>query len=305
MVDVVAWLRTTLETVGAAHLTVQTPAAQPSLWPGERDASGVRYRPLRGWLDLADALGAHMTLPTPHPSVHGAASLTFQRRAGEASLHDPRRTVEERYAADGAFARLDKADHPGFLLPLQDALRFAMPSLPRRTLVAGCFAGTELDVLTAPPFSLPASTIVGIDVNASALERASSKHPDATFVHANLGSLPADPSSEVPLGRFSLLLAVDVLSSSTLDGPKVLAALVQQHATPACGIVIGVPASRLVDGEVVWGARTRNYRETDLSRAVRDLAGHRRYLHQHGFTTRITGKYDLLLTGRRSESSAS
>ncbi|MDZ7708495.1 MAG: hypothetical protein U5J97_11510 [Trueperaceae bacterium] len=90
-----------------------------------------------------------------------------------------------------------------------------------------------------------------------------------------------------------------MLQSPDIDGPAVLRTLVRELAAPSGGLVIGLPCSRFRGGEVVWGARTRNFTEVDLSLVVRDLAGHRRYLHQQGYRSRIGGRYDLLLTARR------
>jgi len=293
---VVAWLTARLAMHEAVTLTVQDPDTRPEAWPGERNEAGEPYRDWRVWLDLADGVAAHLATPRPDPDEPHALRLTFRARGGEADLHDPSRPHGERYAASSAFAQLDKTDHPGFLLPLLDAVRFAAPQPPDRVLIVGCFDGDELAALTHPPLAWSPTRMVGVDRDARALQRAMERFPVATFLHADLAQLEDRP---LDVGRFDLILAIGVLNSPSLDGARTLAHLVRNHAHASGGVIVGLPASRLLDGAVVWGARTRNYRETDLSLVVRDLAGHRRYLHQHGYRTRITGRYDLLLTGRR------
>ncbi len=292
--EIARWLGPRLRERGVAELTIPDPDEDGAAWPGEARPDGTPRRALRDWLDLADALGARLRTPRPLPGA-GPDRLvaTFERLAGEAELHADGGRPPDRYACGGAFARLRKMALPGFALPLLDALAFAAPRPPRRVLIAGCHRGDELEAL-AEAFPDPSpERIVGVDRRDDALAEARRRHPRACFVQADLAALPAE------LGRFELIVAIDVLQSPELDGPAVLRTLVRDHAAAAGGLVIGLPCSRLVDGEVIWGARTRNFAETDLSLLVRDLAGHRRYLHQQRYRTRIGGRYDLLLTARR------
>lgn len=292
--EIAGWLDVQLRERGRAELSIPDPDACGGAWPGEARPDGAPQRGLRDWLDLADAVGARLRVPTPLPDSEPRRLLaTFERLAGEAELHADGGRPPERYAADRDFARLRKMALPGFALPLLDALAFAAPGPPERVLVAGCHRGDELDALAQARPPVPPERIVGVDRQADALAEARRRHPRARFVEADLASLPDG------LGRFDLILAVDVLQSPELDGPAILRTLVRDHATTGGGLVIGLPCSRLVGGEVVWGARTRNFAETDLSLLVRDLAGHRRYLHQQGYRTRIGGRYDLLLAARR------
>lgn len=293
------WLRDRLREHGVAELLVPDPDEGPGGWPGEPRPDGSARLDLRAWLDLADAVGARLRTPRPHPPRPDVGPgparlrLRFERLAGEADLHADGGRPADRYAADGDFARVRKMALPGFVLPLLDALAFAAPRAPERVLVAGCHRGDELDALAQATPPVPPERVTGVDRQQDALAEARRRHPRARFVNADLAALPAE------LGRFDLIVAIGVLQSPELDGPAVLRSLVRDHAAPIGGLVMGLPCSRFVDGEVVWGARTRNYAETDLSLVVRDLAGHRRYLHQQGYRTRIGGRYDLLLTARR------
>jgi hypothetical protein len=296
IVDLARWLGARLSEAGVAELVVPDPDAGGGAWPGEMRPDGRPQRSWRDWLDLAEAVGARLRTPRPLPGRPPRSVATFERLAGEADLHADGGRPPDRYRPGGDFARLGKGALPGFALPLLGAISFATPRPPERVLVAGCHRGDELEVLARAEPPIAPERIVGVDREAEALDAARRRHPAARFVHADVRDLPSD------LGRFDLIMAVDVLQSPELDGPAVLRRWVREHAAAAGGLVIGLPCSRLVDGEVVWGARTRNYSEIDLSRVVRDLAGHRRYLHQHGYRTRIGGRYDLLLAARREAS---
>ena len=80
--------------------------------------------------------------------------------------------------------------------------------------------------------------------------------------------------------------------------------LVQNRLTERGALILGFPNSRYVDGEVVYGARMKNFRQAELSLLVKDLAFYKKYLQQHKFKVFITGKYDLLITAVRAEGKA-
>ena len=61
-------------------------------------------------------------------------------------------------------------------------------------------------------------------------------------------------------------------------------------------IVLGVPNSRWIDGEMIYGAKMRNFRESDLSLLLSDIDYAKRYLQQKKFTVRISGKEYIFLT---------
>jgi len=290
--------RATLERHGAVDLIVPDPDAHGGAWPGERRADGTIQRSWRDWCDLAEALRARLGTPSRLDGAGPArCRVRLERLGAEATFHGVGDDRSHRYGPDGAFARIGKMELPGFVLPLRASLRFAAPGPPTSVLVLGCHRGDEIDVLGSLHADASAMRVVGVDANPAALTDARARHPDAILLHADAADLPRD------LGRFDLIVAIAVLQSPELDGPAVLRSLVRDHAAPAGGLIIGLPASRFRDGEVLWGARTRNFTEPDLSLVVRDLAGHRRYLHQHGYRTRIGGRYDLLLAARRETAS--
>lgn len=300
--EIEPWLQRRLEADGLARLRIPDPDDGEGLWPGEPRPDGAPRRDWRAWLDLADAVGARMRTPRSLAnSDPPALLLTLVRLSDEAELHRAR--TEVRYRTHGPFARIHKHHQPGFRFPLIGAVRFAGgAAAPRRVLVAGCHRGDELEVLTGATLSIPEDRITGLDRDDGALLEARRRFPAARFVKGDLGSdgpLSLDLSLDRAGERFDLIVIVDVLQSPDLDGPAVLRRLVADHAASPGGLVVGLPASRFRDGEVVWGARTRNFTEVDLSLLIRDLAGHRRYLHQHGYRTRIGGRYDLLLAARR------
>ncbi len=260
----------------------------------------------RGWFDLAELLGCR--LEAPRALGGGRAGLRLVPLAPEAAWHAATRgdaacgpsdaAVTERYADPAGFAAVRKLDHPGFLLPLLEALARVRPPDGGRVLVLGCHRGDEIEalgLLEKPPAGLQ---WVGIDHAEAPLAEAARRFPAARFLRRDVADLPSD------LGPFELIVAVAVLQSPSIDDRALLRQLVQDHLAPRGALLLGLPNGRFRGRDPVWGARTRNYREPDLSLVVKDLAVYRRYLHQHGFRTHVGGRYDLLLTAWRSEGAA-
>ena len=291
LIEVVRWARRQLAR-GADRLDLVVPDPDEEAGPGpdpRRNGGGVP-RSWRAYLDLAEALGCRCR--TPAPVGDGRVLLRFEPLGPEAPWHAAP-SGPDRYADEAGFAQVRKLEHPGFLLPLLAALERTRPPDGGRVLVLGCHRGDEIAALTwldPPPLDLE---VVGVDHAVGPLAHARRRFPSARFLEADVNALPES------LGRFDLVVAVAVLQGPRVDDKAVVRALVQRHLRPAAGVVLGFPNSRFRGGEVVWGARTRNYREPDLSLVVRDLAAHRRYLLQHGFVTHIGGRYDLLLSAWR------
>lgn len=291
LTDLVAWLRPRLASGRTSRVTVADPARHAGWWPGRRAPDGAVHRGWDAWTDLADHLGARTIVEGPFGD---GWCLRFEPLGEEADIHGSR--ASDKYGVDGDFSRLRKFEHPGFLLPFLDALAFAVPShaRPGRALVIGCHRGDEIGILERHLPEGEAWSITGLDRSADALDVAARSHPRAHFVHADASRVPTD------LQAFDLIVAVDVLQSPSLDTVAVLRTWRERLASPEAGMIVGLPCSRLQDGEIRFGARTRNYAEVDLSLLVRDLATIRRSLHQHRFRTRISGRYDMLVAARRT-----
>lgn len=253
---------------------------------------GVMAGGWRGWCDLADLLGAE--LRTPERLADGWLQLGLRALGPEAAwLHAP--SGRERYADAQGFGALQKLEHPGLALPLLEALTRVRPPDGGRVLLLGCGQGQELGALLALAPTPMQLQVVGVDHAPAPLAQAAARYPQASWRLLDVAQLPQE------LGRFDLVVAIALLQSPRIDAGGLLRRLLQQHLTPAGGLLLGWPNGRYRDGVPVWGARTRNRSEADLSLVIKDLAGHRRYLHQHGFRTHITGRYELLLSAWRSE----
>jgi SAM-dependent methyltransferase len=256
---------------------------------GERvEIDGVVYvhRPFRVWVDLAERLG--FRLSTPRAVTPPLVRLRFERLAVPPSpvIDDP----TEKYGVTSEFARTTKLEDPGFVIDFAEAFeRIELPERPR-ILDLGVNTGDELALILALQPGLDA-TFVGVDRSASALAVARERFPFATFVEADL-------DQPLELGEpFDLVISIATLQSPSIDDRALLRRVFQRHLAPAGAVILGVPNCRIVDGEVRYGARMRNFRQPELGLLVKDIAFYRKYLQQHARQVFVTGKNYLFVTG--------
>ena len=299
LLDVIAWLEPRLGRAGAASLRVLDPDVGRGRYAGEPiEIDGTRYvhRPLRVWLDLAERLGARLC--TPRAADPPWIELRFERLDPDARWAPPAGApITERYGAESGFSRIAKAEDPGFVLDLREALGRVALAPGARVLDLGVNTGDEVALITAlqPELDL---RIVGVDHSASALAIARARLPAGVeLVEADLAALPL-----AGLGRFDLIVSIGVLQSGALDDRELLRRMVQHHLAPRGAVVLGLPNCRYVDGEVEYGARMLNFRQPELGLLVKDVAFYRKYLQQHQRDVFVTGKHELFVTAvpRRS-----
>ena len=317
LAQVIATLEARLETLGAGEwlsFFALEPDLGVGLFAGEgTEVGGVRYRhrPLRVWLELAERLGCR--LHTPERGVepsgaggvlvklslsklragswHGAKGIgekgTGEEGAGEGAASD--------YGHDSEFARVQKLEEPTFWLDYTEALARTALAPKGRVLSLGVGRGDEL-IPFRTLFAGHNLSFTGIDRSVSALQRARERFPGEAyrFIRADLGDL-----GRLELGRFELVVSVATFQSPGVRGHTLIHEVVQHHLTERGSLVIALPNCRYRGGEVVYGAKLKNFSQPDLSLVVKDLAFYRKYLQQHRFRVFITGKYYLFLTAVR------
>ncbi len=279
-------VRAALAAGGEVTLEVPDPDQGLGLYAGELGAAG-RHRPWTVWTDLADALGAH--LRTPERAGLGRV------RFGLCALARTPAPDTGGYGAGGEWARVDKLEDPVLLLTLVEALRRIGLPPGGRVLALGVNTGRELDALALAFPEQPRPDqhfeILGVDTDASALERARDRFPGAAFLELDVTALP-----HPDLGRFDLIIALSLLQSPGVRGDVLLKGLCRHHLTETGGLVLGFPNARYRDGVLSYGARMRNFERPDLSLMCADVTDTRRNLQKRGFQVFVTGKYEVLVT---------
>lgn len=300
LAEILAWMRQASEAkvpgeiielrapdpdLGAGHHTGELIAYRDSRW---------RHRSHRTWLDLAERLGLRYL--TPRPLGDGMLELRFQVLDHQADWHEQRvEDITEKYGIASPFARIDKLEEPCFLIDLIAALERIGLKAGARILDLGCNDGAIFSAF-AQAYPDTELQFTGIDHCASAIEQARKRFaaPNYQFVCHDLGKL-----FDLALPPQDLVLSIGTLHSPGFDGKDLLLQVRKRLLTDSGAFLLGFPNVRYLDGELRQGARTRNYRESELSLLIKDLFFYRRYFQQHGFQVMLTGKYYLFLTAWR------
>lgn len=264
-------------------------AGEPVHEGGERFV----HRSWRVWGELAERL--QLRLLTPR--TDGALVRIALERLGPVERWDagaPAEDAAERYGSESRYARVSKLEEPGFVLDFADALARAMPGPAARILDLGVNTGDELALIQhLAPALRDSARFIGVDHSASALAvaRARFPGPNVQLVEGDLNRL-----AELELGTFDLVISLNTLQSAGIDDREVLRRIVQHHLAPTGAVILGLPNSRYVGGELEYGARMRNFRQPELGLLVKDVAFYRKYLQQHHRQVFVTGKHYLLIT---------
>jgi SAM-dependent methyltransferase len=298
LVEIIEWIRGRFD-AGAQSvvLCVLDPDLGRGRYAGERVCSHGRsyvHRPFRVWVDLAERMGAR--IGTPRAAGDGIVRIELEK-LDEAARWEPGDDVPttEKYGRDSGYQRIRKAEDPGFVLDLADALDRVAPRSNARVLDLGVNTGDELVLATRlRPELARSATLVGVDHSPSALEVArerlsATRH---ALVCADLAELP-----RLDLGPvFDLVLCIGTLQSPSVDDRALLRHVVQHRLSPTGAVILGLPNCRYLDGEVIFGARMKNFRQPELSLLVKHVAFYRRYLQQHRRKVYVTGKHTVLVT---------
>ena len=299
LAEILAFVRRRLQ-AGASSVSFQVldPDLGRGLYAGERVRVGDRefvHRPLRVWIDLAERM--HLRLATPRTSGEHLIRLELSP-LDEGARWEPAGSVPvtEKYGRDSGYQRIFKAEEPSFVLDLADVLERIGLGPGARVLDLGVNTGDELSLMASLWPELGRSgTFVGVDHSATALEVARARFPGPRhrFVEADVDTL-----ARLDLGApFDLIVCIGTLQSPGVDDRALLRHLVQDRLSGSGAVVLGLPNCRYLDGELLHGARTKNFRQPELSLLVKNVAFYRRYLQQHRRKVYVTGKHTVLVTG--------
>ncbi len=252
-----------------------------------------RYRSLRSWLDLAAHLNCRML--TPKSGSEETIVLHFQKLQTHSFHEENAEQKSEKYGTGSSFAAINKNEEPAFLAAYLHALDVAKIATKKRILNLGINRGDEFaliqELLAQEQFE--SMEFVGIDHSVTAIDAAKERFKTPNM---QLYSHDVNAIDELDLGTFDLIITIGTLQSPGINYKPFLMNLVQNYLSDEGAIILGFPNSRWIDGEMVYGAKMRNYRESDLSLLLGDIDYAKRYLQQKRFAVRINGKEYLFLT---------
>jgi cyclopropane fatty-acyl-phospholipid synthase-like methyltransferase len=261
------------------------------------DTQEYIYRGYKTWIDLAHQLQCKML--TPKESPPHKVLLRFQKLNKDVSFHNAPTQKEEKYGIKSLFNEIHKNEESGFIHYYTQALEEVSLDKRVRILNLGINSGDEFEALlqvannhtNLNPYNLE---LVGIDFCASAIDAAQQKfhtYPNISFYTHDITQL-----STLALGKFDLIISIGTLQSSNLEYKPLLMDLVQNHLTPQGAMILAFPNCRWVDGEMLYGARVKNYPFSEMGLLYSDVIFAKKYLQQKKFRVRVTGKDYIFVT---------
>jgi 2-polyprenyl-3-methyl-5-hydroxy-6-metoxy-1,4-benzoquinol methylase len=299
MIEVVNILKERLK----QNLTLSFMVLNPDLYGGNYagqevviDGKHYLYHSLRAWMDLATLL--HCRMLTPSINTDETITLHFKKLETDSFHKDNPTDKSEKYGTNSQFSAINKNEEPAFFSAYHHALQLADITSKTRILDLGINQGDEFSLIQEmlPKEVFQTIDFVGIDHSQSTIERAKKR-----FNASNMSFYSHDINAldDLALEPFDLIITIGTLQSPGINYKPFLQKLVQEYLTQDGAVILGFPNSRWIDGEMIYGAKMRNYRESDLSLVLTDIDYAKRYLQQKKFNVRISGKEYIFLTAWR------
>ena len=273
---------------------VLNPDIASSTYNGKRLQIGnetVIYRGYKTWLDLAHILGCRMLTPKV---VDKHFIIMRYEKLTQDSFHASDAQKEEKYGSNSIFSAIHKNEEAGFLHYFTQALQNVKIDERKRVLNLGINSGDEFELIKQVSRNFENLELVGIDYCASAIESAKEKFQhdsNVTLLQADINKL-----NELNLGEFDLIISIGTLQSSNLEYNKLLMSLVQNQLSRKGAMILAWPNCRWKDGEMLYGARMKNYPFSEMSNLYKDVIFAKKYLQQKKFRVTITGKDYIFVT---------
>ena len=250
------------------------------------------YRGYKAWVDLAQSL--HCRMLTPIVKSQNFVTLRFEKLNSEDSFHKSIDNQEEKYGTASSFSNIHKNEEPSFLINYLKALKNVDINKRLRVLNLGINSGDEFEVIQKYATNFEDLELVGIDYCASAIKQAKEKF--SAYKNISLINHDINDLSSLNLERFDLIISIGTLQSSNLDFNPLFMSLIQNYLKKEGAVILGFPNCRWIDGEMVYGAKVKNYPYSEMSLLYKDAVFCKKYLQQKKFRVTLTGKDYVFLT---------
>ncbi len=249
------------------------------------------YRSYKSWLDLAHILNCKMLTPKLQKDTN-FVKIRYEKLNNDSFHTDC--DVETKYGKNSIFSTIRKNDEVSFLHYFIQALDNVHVEKRLHILNLGVNNGEEFELIKEYAKNFNNLNLVGIDYCVSAIDEAKQKFQDdknVKFYNEDIKNL-----NNLNLNKFDLIITIGTLQSSNLNFNKTLMDIVQNHLKKDGAIILGFPNCRWIDGEMIYGARVKNYPFSEMGLLYKDVMFSKKYLQQKKFRVTITGKDYIFLT---------
>jgi len=284
----------TLDSDSILEFEVLNPDYESSKYAGsivEIDKKQFVYRGYKAWVDLSEILFCKMLTPI-YIDEH-TVRIRFKKLNLNDSFHRSEVVKEEKYGSDSVFSNIHKNEEPAFLAHYLRALKNVDLEKRVRILNLGINSGDEFEIIKKYASNFKNLELVGIDYSDSAIQAARVKFQDENvkFLVHDINDLKS-----LDLGKFDLIISVGTLQSTSIDFKLVFMSLVQNYLNKDGAMILGFPNCRWIDGEMIYGAKMKNYSFSEMSLLYKDVYFCKKYLQQKKFRVMLTGKNYIFLT---------
>ena len=250
------------------------------------------HRGYKTWIDLAQIL--HCKMLTPVKISDHIVQITFKKLNNDDSFHKNISNKEEKYGEGSIFSAISKNEESSFIYYYLQALKNVKVENRLRILNLGVNSGDEFDAIITQVANFTSLELVGIDYCASAIESAKKKF--SSFSNISFFTHDINDLESLELGKFDLIISIGTLQSTNLSFNKVLMNTVQKHLKSDGAMILSFPNCRWIDGEMIYGARVKNYPFSEMGLLYKDVIFSKKYLQQKKIRVTITGKDYIFIT---------
>ena len=284
MLEISQYLSNSLKSKQEVSIVVKNPDCKASI-------------SLSSWLNLAELL--YCKLLTPKIIDPNLVELTFKKLNLNNSFHTNEVTnTKEKYGTESLFFNINKLEHPSFLIAYKRALESVQVELRENILNLGINKGDEFELIKkiTPTEQFNKLNLYGIDYSNSAIEYAkkSLNSPNIKLFTHDINAI-----DELNLPKMDLIISIGTLQSPNINYKPFLMKLTQEYLKPKSALILGFPNGRWIDGELIYGAKVKNYSHSELSLLFNDVIFAKKYLQQKKFKVTITGKEYIFITAIR------
>ncbi|MDA3839072.1 MAG: methyltransferase domain-containing protein [Candidatus Delongbacteria bacterium] len=261
--------------------------------------AGQKYihRPYKIWVDLAEILKCRIL--TPERISETKVLMRYAPLDVSKSWHtNSGIDIREKYGVGSVFAQIKKMEEPYFLNDYLRCLRDINLKFRANVFNLGINRGDEFRAFNHvfDEELVSSITFTGLDHCESAIKEAGENFVDHNY-NFMLGDIKNIP--DMHFEKQDLIVTIGTLQSPDFDGKEIFRYLIQDVLKPDGNIILGFPNSRYIDREVMYGAKTKNYTESNMNLLIKDVSFYKKYLQQHGFKVVTFGKYYVFMVATK------
>jgi len=220
--------------------------------------------------------------------------IRYEKLNSDSSFHKNIADKEEKYGEHSIFGQIHKNEEASFIYSYMQALQNVHVNTRMRILNLGVNSGDEFEVILSLAENFSDLELVGIDYCESAIRIAKEKFKNMPNITLHVTDINKFNTSNI--GRFDLIISIGTLQSSNLEFNKVLMSIVQNQLKKNGAMILGFPNCRWIDGEMIYGAKVKNYAFSEMGLLYKDVIFAKKYLQQKKFRVTIMGKDYIFLT---------